>query len=370
MLAGMKLAAAIGVAKSAALFDRVRQRTARRRIRQMRQRFYTAYWQRIADSTNADLTVLGGGFTEIDIDGKKLIVRGAHVPIDNMVTLRLARDKNLVGDILLAAGIPVTDGSAVTLSNWREKRVEMHSNGAPVVLKPAGGSGGRGVTTDVRSTAEFEAAFAAAYVHDRTVRMEPFISGVSYRLLFINGELVETIRRESPHVVGDGRSTITALVAAENARRQTEPRRGLSQLTIDLDAKIALSRQSLTLGSAPRDGQRVLLKHACNQNSADENSRFDGTIHESYRDVGRRVFDLTGIALLGLDVISEDMSLSFDETGSAINEINTTPALHHHDIICNGDGVALGLRVLHAAIALDPRWASSNGQKMTENHNE
>lgn len=360
MLAGPKLAVAIGFAKATALGDRLRQRGIRRRVREMRQKFYREFWQRVAAGAGATATELGGGFTALDVDGRKVIVRGAHVPIDNMVTLRLARDKNLVGDILQAAGIPVTDGSAVTLSNWRRKLDEMISADAPVVLKPAGGSGGKGVTTDVRNEREFTAAFAAAYVHDSTVRIEPFISGVSYRLLFINGELVETIQRESPHVCGDGRSSVVQLVQQENSRRQTQIRRGLSQLTIDLDAKIALSRQSLSVSSTPSDGQRVLLKHACNQNSADENSRFDGEIHDSYRDVGRRVFDLTGIALLGLDVISEDMSRSFEQTGSAINEINTTPALHHHDIINNGDGVAIGVRVLHAAIALDPRWSTSS----------
>jgi cyanophycin synthetase len=39
------------------------------------------------------------------------------------------------------------------------------------------------------------------------------------------------------------------------------------------------------------------------------------------------------IELLGLDLICSDISIPLGESGGAINEINTTPGLHHHDLV-------------------------------------
>nr|HQU71074.1 hypothetical protein [Calditrichia bacterium] len=41
------------------------------------------------------------------------------------------------------------------------------------------------------------------------------------------------------------------------------------------------------------------------------------------------------IDLLGVDLITPDVSRPLDEVGGVINEINTNPGLHHHYLVNN-----------------------------------
>src|SRR5688572_32104639 len=52
-----------------------------------------------------------------------------------------------------------------------------------------------------------------------TRRSSDLIAGASYRLLYLEGRLIDAVRRDPPTVTGDGYSTIRRLIAHENRRR-------------------------------------------------------------------------------------------------------------------------------------------------------
>ena len=56
---------------------------------------------------------------------------------------------------------------------------------------------------------------------DPDLIVEEQIEGQSWRLLFIDGRFLDAVRRDPPRITGDGRHSIAALVAAENAARLT-----------------------------------------------------------------------------------------------------------------------------------------------------
>src|SRR5437899_2802828 len=71
--------------------------------------------------------------------------------------------------------------------------------------------------------------------------IEQQVTGEAYRLLYLEGELVDVVLRQSPRVTGDGHSTVHALIAAENERRVREGGRVAQTLiSIDLDCKTTL----------------------------------------------------------------------------------------------------------------------------------
>jgi D-alanine-D-alanine ligase-like ATP-grasp enzyme len=53
-------------------------------------------------------------------------------------------------------------------------------------------------------------------------------------------------------------------------------------------------------------------------------------ICESIRRDAETAARVVGSAFLGVDVITLDPSVPLRESGGVINEVNTTPALHHH----------------------------------------
>ena len=96
----------------------------------------------------------------------------------------------------------------------------MRGSGSSCVVKPANGtSGGAGVTGCVTDAVGLGRARLSAARFDDTLLIERQIPGDMYRLLYLDGKLIDVVRRRSPRVTGDGRSSIMELIIAENRRR-------------------------------------------------------------------------------------------------------------------------------------------------------
>ena len=354
-----RLIAAFVSAQHGALVDRAFGRSERRQLLRQKRDYYKDYWARVAQRGGGSLDDIGGRFLRINLAGRRTMVLGGFVGLDNMVTLKFAKDKNLMEDLLVQEGLPLTRGISLGLGNWQEGIQLLQQCPAGLVVKPADGSGGKGVTTCIKHKNDFRKALSLARVYSRKVRVESFATGASYRLLFIRGQLIDTIRRDSPNLTGDGRLSVRKLVNLENTRRMEQrPCVALTRLTLDLDAYIALADQGYHAGSVPARDEAIRVKNTISQNSRNENRRVSEVVHESYHAVGKSVFEITGISFLGLDVITTSISEDYRSSGGVINEINTTPALHHHDLIDNGDGIDIGLQVVREAIAVDSRWSN------------
>ena len=53
-------------------------------------------------------------------------------------------------------------------------------------------------------------------------------------------------------------------------------------------------------------------------------------LHESIVQDAIQGAEIVGARLVGVDIITTDITRNLRETGGIVNEINTTPALHHH----------------------------------------
>ena len=132
-------------------------------------------------------------------------------------------------------------------------RVLHQGAGRPVYVKPGTGSGASwGVTGSIVTESQLLRATLNACRYSDRVQVERAVDGEMYRLLFVDGELLDAIRRRLPTVIGDGRSTIRELVLRENERRTAaRGRAGLWLLRIDLDSLFTLARAGLRLDSVP-----------------------------------------------------------------------------------------------------------------------
>ena len=98
-----------------------------------------------------------------------------------------------------------------------------------------------------------------------------------YRLLFMDGELLDTVRRRPPRVTGDGRSTIRELIAAENAGR-LDPAHPVSMpiLRVDLDCLFTLEAAGLSLESVLPADTTIPVKTVTSQNRIEDNETVTG----------------------------------------------------------------------------------------------
>jgi D-alanine-D-alanine ligase-like ATP-grasp enzyme len=302
-----------------------------------RTRRYVEMWREAAAAVGAEFSTLPGDFCEMRLGENRVRVWQQRVPLDNPVVQRLAGDKPVVSRLLSAEGLPVPDFREFCLGEIGSAVDFLRGGNRPCVVKPAEGTGGgTGVTTNVRTVWELFRAAAYASVYSTRLLIEEQIAGCSYRLLYLDGELLDAVRRRAPTVVGDGRSTVVELMEAENQRRAAQGGEAvIDLLAIDPDCRATLRRAGLSPRSVPEAGREVVVKTVSNSNHETENESVRHLLAPALVGQGARAARILGVRLAGVDVITENPALSLEEGKGAINEVNTCPALHFHYQVAN-----------------------------------
>jgi cyanophycin synthetase len=299
--------------------------------------FYRRIWEAAARELSVELRSLPDGFVEVRSGERSTRIREHLVMLDSPVTVTLARTKPLAYSLLSAAGLAVPEFRRFDLETFHSAVSFLRSAAGPCVIKPACGSvGGDGVTTNITSRRALVRAAVHAALYSRTMVIEQQVRGDVYRLLYLDGVLLDAIRREPPSVTGDGRSTVRELIRQENQRRSlgggaTAHRR----ITITPDCRAALRLAGFSLRSVPRSGMRVPVKQASNESAASDCESVPTQISKELEEEGRQAAAVLGIRLAGLDVITRDPTISLARSGGAIVDVNASPGLHYHYQTCN-----------------------------------
>jgi cyanophycin synthetase len=163
-----------------------------------------------------------------------------------------------------------------------------------------------------------------------SVIVEQFIPGNEHRLLVVGKRVVAAARGESAWVVGDGTSTVTALV---NAQINTDPRRGeaeelpLSPIEPEKspEVQLELRRAGLTPDSVPAAGRKVLIQR-------NGNVAWDVTdeVHPSVAAAAALAARVVGLDIAGIDMVLEDCRKPLKAQRGAVIEVNASPGLLFH----------------------------------------
>jgi cyanophycin synthetase len=314
-------------------------------FRELRKAYYRSLWASAADKIGAEFVPWEFGLARIERDGMAVVVNQSSVMLDSHLTLEVMGNKALTYELLEAKGCPLPDRLRFSTARIAEAERFLSRASCPVVVKPNSGTGaGNGVTTGIRSRAQLRRAARFAAAFDAELLIEEEVAGGSYRLLYLDGKLIDAIRRDPPIVMGDGRSSIRALARVETVRRLArKPVRALSPLRIDLDCLNTLASKGLAPASILPAGSQLAIKKAVNQNAASQNHVVLDTVHPETASLAGRVVAELGVRLAGVDIISPDISVPLAANGGRFGEINTTPGLHHHDLVAedrDGPGVA------------------------------
>ncbi|MGH8583905.1 MAG: hypothetical protein ACREWG_14215 [Gammaproteobacteria bacterium] len=308
--------------------------------------FYKALWQRAAAAIGASFEELAEGFWEVRRDGRMTLINNFEVRLDDPVILHLAGDKALCYRLLQRGGLPVPEHAVYSLAEFETAAQFIRAQGPQLaVVKPSKGtSGARGVTTHIRTLPECRKATALASLYGEAILIERWIAGESYRLLVLDGRMIHASRRRGLRVVGDGTATIDRLMA-----RQI---RAAGVSAADRDIVATLAAQGLTTASVLEDRREVLVRSSplARHDVGEQRTVFDenvtGEICGAIRAVAAQAAELLFSRFAGVDVITLDPTLPLIKTGGVINEINTTPGLHHHYNLINQTGVDPASEVL------------------------
>lgn len=305
--------------------------------RRHRSQFYRDTWRAAAAALDADFEPLPDGRIKMSLAGAATVVRNNTTCLDDAATYRLALDKPRVHAALRAHGLPTPEHAVFSIDD-RSEAYRFLGRHRECVVKPANGTGaGRGVTTGIETRPQLLAAAIRASGWGPQMLIEQQVSGDNLRLLYLDGELLDGIRRKPPTLVGDGKSTISEIVRTLN-RRRIEGGYQAAQVVLkhDVDMRRTLARQGLSWRSVPAAGRTVTLKTVINDNMAEDNERIVDVLAESVVAAGRRAAEVLGVRLVGVDVITPDIRRPLEDVGGIILEINTAPGYYFHYHTANG----------------------------------
>jgi cyanophycin synthetase len=252
----------------------------------------------------------------------------AETELTSAIGEGIASDKDLTKELLQNCGVPVPEGQVV--NSPADAWAAAEDIGLPVVVKPTDGNHGRGVSMELYTREEIEAAFHIADAEGSEVIVERYVRGNEHRLLVVGGKLVAAIAGEKVTVIGDGSSNIRQLI---DSQLHTDPRRGAAEEfpldIIDLDnapsIRLEIERQGFSPESVPPAGTVVTIQR-------NGNVAFDVTdkVHPSTAATAALAARIVGLDIAGIDLVVEDISRPLADQRGAIVEVNAGPSLLMH----------------------------------------
>ncbi len=285
-----------------------------------------------------------GNLVQLGYGARQRRIWTAETDETSAIAEGIASDKDLTKSLLQSCGVPVPEGRMV--DNPEDAWEAAEDIGLPVVVKPYDGNHGRGVSLDLMTREDVEAAYHLADRKGGGVMVEKFISGNEHRLLVVGKRVVAAAAGETAWVTGDGNSNIIKLV---DEQINTDPRRGttedspLNALAPEVGAEIILEleRQGMTAYSVPAAGQKVLIQR-------NGNVAFDVTdkVHPSVAAKAALAARVVGLDIAGVDMVLEDISKPIDQQRGAVIEVNASPGLLSHLKPAGGAPRAVGPAIM------------------------
>ncbi len=304
-----------------------------------RREFYHAMWAAGAKRVGAEFEVIDGDFCHVWRDNRSTYFSECQTVLDGGVSQGIADNKvvahRVLGDI---KGYCAPGHIKFSLNDLDRVAKFMEDAKGPIVIKPVKGTGaGIGVATNIDNRVKLQKAALNASLFGGTMVAEHQNIGASYRLMFLDGQLLHTVRRDPPLMIGNGHSTIAELVEVENLRRiNSEIPVAFSPLELDEEMRVTLQQQGLTPESVPDENKSIMVKLVSNQNSAGENVE-DGPVCDEIKQLGADIATRLRLRFMGLDLMTSDLGLSLPEAGGVITDVNGSPGLHHH-FLCDPNG--------------------------------
>jgi D-alanine-D-alanine ligase-like ATP-grasp enzyme len=306
--------------------DRVLDEVVRRR----RDDLARALWAEAAREVGASVTEVGPARFEIRRGDAVVRAAGQVVALNDPAAVERAADKPIAYKVLAEAGLPVPEHVVFTPGDLRAAAAFLERGPIPCVVKPAAGTGGDGVTGGVRRVSDLRRAALAAARFAPRLLLERQAEGDVLRLLVLDDEVVDVVRRLRPTITGDGRSTVEELMFAEYDRRlRAEGDPGLKPFAADLDCMLSLDRNGLSLHSVLQMGKSVEVKTVTNYNRPEDNVPARAVAGELRADAVVAAKAL-GLRLAGVDVVTPLPSAGLAAGGGVAVDVNAAPALHHH----------------------------------------
>ncbi|MGE6784554.1 N-acetylglutaminylglutamine synthetase [Ensifer adhaerens] len=273
---------------------------------------------------HVDITDAEGGFFRLSHGGRSIHCRESLSELTSGVAMAIADDKAIARRVVAAAGLAVPD--QIEAGSDREQLEAFLKRHRKVVVKPARGEQGRGISIGISTERALDEAIEEARRFCERVLVEACFDGQDLRLVIIDFKLVAAAVRRPPRVVGDGHSNVAALIELQSRRRQAATG-GESSIPLDAETDRCLSEQALDLRTVLPPGREITVRRAANLHTGGSIHDVTDTVHPDLVAAACRAARAIDIPVVGIDFMVKDPT----EAGYVFIEANERPGLANHE---------------------------------------
>jgi GNAT-family acetyltransferase (TIGR03103 family) len=265
------------------------------------------------------------GELRLSLGGRSVLTRESLSEYTSAVAMSRCDDKRATRRLMERAGVRVPRGVDVREGDLDAARSLLAECGE-VVVKPARGEQGKGITVGVADEAALERAVDLALQFCPDVLVEELVSGEDLRVVVIDHQVVAAAVRRPAEGVGDGRSTIADLVRATSRRRERATD-GESTIPLDAMTEEVVAAAGHAMDDVLPAGERLRVRRTANLHTGGTIEDVTGRLRPDLADAAVRASRAIGIPVTGLDFLVPDL----DGPDHVFIEANERPGLANHE---------------------------------------
>ena len=258
---------------------------------------------------------------------------------DSIFAKNLQRDKWSTNQMITRLGLPIAKWEVLDTLGDIDKAWDKYEK--PVVIKPTGLTGGKGVTVGIDTKEKAKEAYKyAKEMTDSKIRspwqekimiqeqVQGDENGADYRLLVINGKLRIATKRIPAFVVGDGKSTIEQIILEMNKDPRRDiynPAHILKPIEIDEPLIKFLKEQDLTLESILAENEKIYVRKVSSMSRGGVTEDFTDKVSPEIKYIVESIAQSMHAFTIGADIMCKDISKPLTKENGGILEVNTMP---------------------------------------------
>jgi GNAT-family acetyltransferase (TIGR03103 family) len=265
------------------------------------------------------------GEMRLSVGGRTVLTRESLSEFTTAVAMSRCDDKRVTRRIMERASVRVARGAVAAEDDLGAATALMAEVGS-VVVKPARGEQGRGITVGVRDAAGLEQAVAFARQFCPDVLVEELVDGDDLRVVVIDQQVVAAAVRRAAEVLGDGRHTVRELVESTSRRRERATG-GESRIPLDETTEQVVADAGYAMDDVPPNGARIRVRRTANLHTGGTIQDVTARLSPTIADAAVRAASALGIPVTGVDFLVPDV----EGTDYVFIEANERPGLANHE---------------------------------------
>lgn len=263
------------------------------------------------------------GYFRLTLGGTSIVCRESLSELTSAIAMSRCQDKRVTLKLLAAAGLSVP--AQTTAGAAADNAAFLAAQGA-VVVKPVEGEQGKGISVNLSGAEELETAIARARAHCDRVLIERFCAGDDLRIVVIGFRVVAAAVRRPPMVLGDGRSTVRALIEKQS-RRRAAATGGEARIPLDDETRRCVRAAGFEFDDVLPAEQWLTVRKTANLHTGGTIHDVTAELHPALREAAEKAARVLDIPVTGLDFLVPDVA----GEDYVIIEANERPGLANHE---------------------------------------